>query len=231
MAKNELKSALIEYTKGIENLVDSNPDTDPKFGDLFTNFGVSGCVLMELFESDDFKKNTGFKLSPDTIDKAKLLLELGIQAMITRWFISFYKIHGENSYTDQQKEEDRRSYLTCVQQLLGLNSDAVIGLYLGFDKEWQWATFGNYPNLNEYAKLFYHRYCECITGERVDWKVIDSPMFVQYDPSQKFYYKNKLISPLEPSKAFRTYFAIGLTIVMFGKKLVELTDSSMKDIQ
>lgn len=231
MAKNELKSALVEYLKGIENLVDNNPDTAPQFVDLFKNFGLSGYIVVEQFESDHFKKVAGFKLGPDTIGKAKLLLELGIQAMITRWFISFYEIHGEDNYMDQQKEKDKRSYLTFVQQLIGLNSDAVIDLYLGFDKEWQWATFGNYPNLNEYAKLFYHRYCECITEKRVDWGLIDSPMFVQYDPSQNFYYKNRLISPLESSKAFRTYLTIGLTIGACGKTLVELTSSGMKDIQ
>lgn len=114
----------------------------------------------------------------DSLDKAKSLLELGIQVMVSRWF---WKWYSEKSHSSEEREDDVRVALINIQTFLDMRCKDTVNLYLGFDRE-----FLKYMPKDKdaesplpfcYADMFYQRYWECITGEQiVDWARLRFPL-------------------------------------------------------
>lgn len=114
----------------------------------------------------------------DSQDKAKSLHELGIQAMVSRWF---WKWYSEKGHPSEEREDDVRVSLLNIQTFLDMKCKDTVNLYLGFDRE-----FLQYmpkdkdakpPMAFSYVDMFYQRYWECITGEQiVDWARLRFPL-------------------------------------------------------
>lgn len=106
--------------------------------------------------------------------KAKLLLELGIQPMITFWCHNW---ESQESHSEEEKQTARVDALTSVQSFLGIDSENLIKLYLGFDKELMcWLKRERMTSVY-YDTMFYQRYCECLSGEQiVNWGRLRFPI-------------------------------------------------------
>jgi hypothetical protein len=117
----------------------------------------------------------GFGGIPDNLDKAKLTFELGIQAMVSAWFRSWY---SQKPHTYEEREDAARVALTNVQTFLEIGKRDTIELYLGFDREFQCLVRDKDPKLPFcYIDMFYQRYWECITGEQiVGWDKLRFPL-------------------------------------------------------
>jgi hypothetical protein len=117
----------------------------------------------------------GFGGIPDNLDKAKLTFELGIQAMVSAWFRSWY---SQKAHTYEEREDAVRVALTNVQTFLEISKRDTVELYLGFDREFQCLVRDKDPKLPFcYVDMFYQRYWECITGEQiVNWDKLRFPL-------------------------------------------------------
>jgi len=112
---------------------------------------------------------------PDSLYKAKLLLELGTQAMVSTWYWSWYR---QKSHAYEEKEDAVKAGLMNIQTFLDMRSEENIELYLGFDKEFQCIMKDENNRMPlYYTDMFHQRYWECITGERiVDWTKVQFPL-------------------------------------------------------
>jgi len=162
------------------------------------SWGVGANAIFE-----GFKKIPGCEMIPDSLDKAKLLLEVGIQAMISLWYHSW---ESQESHSDEEKEMAREISLRNVQTFLGLSSEDAIKLYLGFDRELQECLSGKYRDPDKlklhgtYVAVFCERCWECVTGEQiVDWSKLQFPT-ESYEEFVNACHKGKQHDIYEPLK-------------------------------
>ena len=114
-----------------------------------------------------------FKVTPRDLDKAKLLVELYVQPMISLWY---YEQESQKERSDEEKKLARRTAFENVQTFLGLSSEDSVKLYLGFDREFQVSIKGEGKE-DYYLGMFYQRLWECLTDERiVDWARLEFPI-------------------------------------------------------
>lgn len=112
---------------------------------------------------------------PDSLAKARPVLELGIQTMISSWF---WKWYSQRNYSEEVKTQVVWAALTNIQTLLGIETKDNVALYMGFDKEFQSIMNTEGKTLPIcYVDMFYQRYLECITGEQiVNWRELRFPL-------------------------------------------------------
>jgi hypothetical protein len=116
---------------------------------------------------------------PDNLDKARLLLQLGIQPMISIWYHNW---ESQESHADEEKLEVRTNSLMWIQTLLEIRSENLIKLYLCFDRQLMSFLSGELNSPYYYIDMFYQRYRECISGENiVEWSKIQFPIKLQRD--------------------------------------------------
>jgi hypothetical protein len=161
----------------------------------------------------------GCYIPPNNLSKAKILLELGIQPMITIWY---YNLESQISCSDEVKQAERIVALTIVQHFLGIDSDSSIKLYLGFDKELMCFLNDECESTALYAAMFYQRYWECIAGGNiVDWGKLRFPIESDSDLRNACHEgKYKLVG--SPNESVENTIALGVAIVdagcfMFGE--------------
>jgi hypothetical protein len=160
--KNDwLKSALTIYTTIATEFAEN------KFLlSTWLSWVMGGCAI---FKSGKWSE------MPDSLYKAKLLLELGTQAMVSIWYWSWYR---QKSHAYEEKEDAVKAGLMNIQTFLDMRSEENIELYLGFDKEFQCIMKDENNRMPlYYTDMFHQRYWECITGERiVDWTKVQFPL-------------------------------------------------------
>lgn len=141
---------------------------------VWNAWGYGALVVHEGLE-----KIPVFKITPNSLDKAKCLVELYLQPMISLWY---YDRESRREYSDEEKELARRTAFENVQSFLGISSEDSIKLYLGFDREFQ-ASVRRERGESYYLEIFYQRCWECLTSERiVDWSGLEFPIasFAQF---------------------------------------------------
>ena len=98
----------------------------------------------------------------DTLNKARLCFELGLQPMLTVW--QFERA------SDQSEEEIRNDYLKAqdlIDELHFTLSKDTVDLYMNFHRELRgYLTSTVYPKEN-YTGMFHLRYRECISTDRI----------------------------------------------------------------
>lgn len=140
----------------------------------YSAWSAWGLGANALFEG--LKNIPEFKMMPDSLDKGKLLLELGIQTMISLWYHN-WESQEKESHSDEEWEMARKISLRNVQTFLGISSEDSIKLYLGFDKELQCVLNRECTFPFCYMDMFYQRFRECITGDQiVDWGRLQFPI-------------------------------------------------------
>jgi hypothetical protein len=159
------RQALGEYLKTSEELADN------KFLlAMWRSWAIGGYALLV------HKKVTEtLSAMPDSLAKAKSLLELGTQTMVSSWF---WKWYHQRSHTEEQKGDAVWSGLTNLQKFLDIKTTDNVELYCGFNREFQliMATEGKSLPIC-YVDMFYQRYQECIRGEQiVKWKELSFPL-------------------------------------------------------
>ncbi|MFO8011167.1 MAG: hypothetical protein R6U89_10205 [Dehalococcoidia bacterium] len=131
-----------------------------------------GAGTLRLFE--EIRKTIPFKGIADSHEKARLLMELGVQPMITIW-------NHEMGTAESRSEEGIRALLSTSQHLIdekmwSLRADAV-DMYVGFDTGLQSYLSGEGDMGDVYAGTFQSRYFECITGKSfIHWDQLDFPV-------------------------------------------------------
>jgi hypothetical protein len=137
---------------------------------LWYSWGMGATAVFE-----GLKKILGCEMTPDSLDKAKHLLEAGIQPMISLWYHNW---ESQENHSSKEKERVRKISLANVQTLLSISSEDSIKLYLGLDKQLKLSLKGSEPYYYvDYVGLFYQRCRECITGEQiVDWTKLNFPI-------------------------------------------------------
>jgi len=201
-----LRAALDMYLDNISRAAESQFEYSVEYH----SWGVGAYAIFE-----GLKEVPRCKMTPDRLDKAKLLLEVGIQAMISFWY---HNLDSQESHSAEEKELARKVALGNVQTFLGINSEDSIELYLGFDRELQryLSKEGNVEhNLpNYYVSLFYKRCLECITGEQIfDWGKLQFPIESEAKVIQAVYkkdygFKEQISVSLHPVDSLKAWFAI-----------------------
>ena len=204
-----IQSALESYLQKVRN------ETKNKFE--YAKWCSWGRAAYAVYAS--MRTIKGCYMPPNNLNKAKLLLELGIQPMITIWY---YNLESQKSYPDEVKQAERIEALTMVQHFLGIDSENSIKLYLGFDKELSCFLNDECESTALYAAMFYQRYWECIAGANiVDWGKLRFPIESDSDLRNACYEgKYKLVG--RPNESVENTIALGVAIVdagcfMFGE--------------
>jgi hypothetical protein len=163
----------------------------------------------------------GFDRVPDDMNKAKRLLELGIQAMISRWYWNWER---QESHSEQDRLQARLISLQNVQTFLGINSEESIRVYLGFDKEFQLVMTRPGPSDSRrslpfsYIEMLCRRHRECTSGEViVDWQRVEFPI-ATYQELVKAFRPVKDLDQIDDSyqRQHQRYLAIWGTILSAG---------------
>lgn len=163
------------------------------------SWGAGAWALLE-----GLNKIPGCEMVPDSPGKAKLLLEVGIQAMISFWYRNW---ESQESHSDEEKEMARKIALGNTQTFLGINSEDSIKLYLGFDRELQCVLNGERNTSLYYVGMFYQRCRECITGEQIaDWGKLKFPI-ESYQQFMDVCHADKYLD-LWPDDSLRVFGAI-----------------------
>ena len=155
---------------------------------------------------EELKKIPEWRLTPDNLDSAKLLLEVYIQPMITCWFRSW---ESQESHSDEEKAEARSIAFRNVQTFLGISSEDSIKLYLGFDREFQALLNHERATPSYYMGMFHQRCCECVTSDQiVDWGKLQFPIesygqFLEACQKDKYHHSGD-----SPEQLLRAYTAI-----------------------
>jgi len=174
-----LRIALVTYLDNIYAATENQFEYS-----VWYSWGVGGYAIFE-----GLKEIPGCEMTPDSLDKAKLLLEVGIQAMISSWY---HNLDSQESHSAEEKELARKVALGNIQTFLGISSEDSIKLYLGFDRELQNVLKGE-DNAERsapfyYVHMFYIRCQECIRGEQiVDWNKLQFPVKAWLEVVGAFY--------------------------------------------
>jgi len=177
---------------------------------MWTSWALGGSSI---FHFDG--KEPVFTQKPDNLYRAKLLLELGMQAMVSWWFWQWF---SERSVSRHEREDAIKVSLLNIQTLLDVSSKDTLKLYHNFDKQLQptlenegkWLPF-------VYVDMFYQKYWECVTGEQtVDWVKLSFPVksHQQYSDSYRRGYRS-FIGDAEKAVSLWTYISVGAA-GMFG---------------
>ena len=115
-----------------------------------------------------------FNISSDSLDKAKCLINLLIQPMISIWFNNWEK---QKPHSSREMLEARKTAFENVQTFLGMSSSTVLSIHLILDVEL--TNFLNNINKSSayYTAIFHQRYRELMKGERiVEWNKLKVPI-------------------------------------------------------
>ena len=116
----------------------------------------------------------GFEIVPDSLYKARCLVDLFIQPMVSAWYHNW---ESQEKHSDEEKETVRRIAFKNVQTFLSISSQESIGLHLGFDKEFRAILNKERESTAFYVGMFHQRYRECATGEEiVEWDKLEFPI-------------------------------------------------------
>lgn len=163
--KDYLREALGEYLKTSEELAENRFQLA-----MWHSWSIGGYALL-------IHKKVSETLSamPDSPAKAKSLLELGTQTMVSSWFWKWYR---KKSHTEEEKGHAVWTGLTNIQNFLDIKTIDNVELYCGFNREFQAIIATESKRLPIfYIDMFHQRYQECIRGEQiVKWKELSFPL-------------------------------------------------------
>ncbi len=118
-----------------------------------------GAAATKLIQ--DFQKLPAFEVA-DTLNKARLCLELGLQPMLTVW-------HFERA--PEETEDTMRSCYTKVQdfidELRWTLKENTVDLYTNFDSELRIYLSSLARAKETYAGMFHLRYRECVSTDQI----------------------------------------------------------------
>jgi len=164
----------------------ANASAQSRFDHDLWNAWAKGAVEIRY----GLKEIPVFNMTPDSLDKAKRLFELYLQPMISLWFHDW---ESKRRLPDEEKASVRKVAFNNVQAFLGISSENAVKFYIGFDREFQ-SFMGKERKPFYYVGMFYQRYCECLTGERiVDWSKLEFPIkssaqFLNACDASKYHY-------------------------------------------
>lgn len=172
---------------------------------MWTSWAVGGSSIFH-FEG----KETAFTKKPDNLHKSKLLLELGMQAMISWWF---WQLFSERNVSRHEMDDVIEVGLLNIQTLLDVSSKDTLKLYYNFYKQLQptlenegkWLPF-------VYIDMFYQRYLECVAGEQtINWAKLSFPVksHQQYSDSYHGGHHNFILNDAEKVISLWTDISVG----------------------
>ncbi len=132
-----------------------------KSGSLKENYKWQACGAGAKKLLQDLQQLKAFEVA-DTLNKARLCLELGLQPMLTVW--QFERA------SEQSEEEIRNDYLKAqdlIDELHFTLSTDTVNLYMNFHRELRgYLSSMVYPKEN-YTGMFHLRYRECVSTDRI----------------------------------------------------------------
>ncbi len=120
-------------------------------------------------------RKPGFKTTLDSLNKAKLLLELAAQPMISMWH---HNLEKQEPNSEQESYEAREGAFQNIQLFCsGMRSESRLKIAMGLDNELRLFLDRKRKSLGFYVGIFSKRYIECASGGRlVDWENFHSPI-------------------------------------------------------
>ena len=120
-----------------------------------------------------------FKTAPDSLEKAKCVLNLFIQPMVTIWYHNW---EGQEPHSAEEMLEARRIAWNNIQAFLGRMSSETLSIHAILDAELVYRLVGLRESSFYYIEMFHQRYRECVTGQRiVDWNKLKVPIETSQD--------------------------------------------------
>jgi len=116
----------------------------------------------------------GFDIVPDSLDKAKCIVNLLIQPMISVWYHNWEK---QEPHSAEEMLEARKIAFENVQTFLGMFSSDTLTIHLILDVELTYRLNDLRKSSAYYIGMFHQRYQECVTGEQiVKWDKLRIPI-------------------------------------------------------
>lgn len=116
----------------------------------------------------------GFDMFPVSLDRAKSLVSLFIQPMVSIWLHNW---ESQEEHSKQDKDLARRIAFENIHGFLGINSQKSIDLCIALDLELKRFLEKEVAVSIYYVGMFHQRYRECINGTRiVKWERVQSPI-------------------------------------------------------
>lgn len=115
-----------------------------------------------------------FKTIPDSLPKAKSVVELLIQPMVSMWYHNW---ETQEEHPDEEKEMTRRISFQNVQNFLDLPSEESMKILVGLDEQLRVFLEGKVNTPILYIIAFHMRYCECVTDKPIiKWDKLRFPV-------------------------------------------------------
>lgn len=115
-----------------------------------------------------------FNIAPDSLEKAKCVVNLFIQPMISIWYHNWEK---QELHSAEEMFEAREIAFGNVQTFLGRHSSEMLSAHLILDVELTYRLNNLKESSFDYIGMFHQRYRECVTGERiVEWDRLKVPI-------------------------------------------------------
>lgn len=116
----------------------------------------------------------GYEFIPDNLDKAKNLVSLFIQPMISIWHDNWEK---QEWHSSEEMMKARRVAFENVQTFLHIQSPNITAIHFILDIELTYFLNNLRKSTAYYVGMFYQRYRECMTGENiVEWYNLKVPI-------------------------------------------------------
>lgn len=115
-----------------------------------------------------------FNTTPDSLERAKCVVNLLIQPMISIWYHNWEK---QELRSAEQMFEAREIAFGNVQAFLGMHSSEILSINFILDAELTCRLNNLKKQSFDYIAMFYQRYQECVKGERiVQWDKLKIPI-------------------------------------------------------
>ncbi len=147
----------------------------------------------------------GFEIAPDNLDKARCLVNLLIQPMISIWYNNWEK---QEPHSVEEMIEAREIAFANAQAFSGIQRSNMLTVSAILDVELTYRLNDLRKSSAYYIGMFHQRYQECITGEKiVEWDKLKVPIetwadFVNHCDKNR--YKN-----LDMNSSVATFALIG----------------------
>ena len=146
-----------------------------------------------------------FEITFDSLDKAKCLVNLLVQPMISIWYDNWEK---QEPHSAEEMMETRKNAFNNVRSFLGIQSSNTLTIHLILDAELTYRLNDLRKSSSYYIGMFHQRYQECVTGVRiVEWDKLKVPIETWEDFANhcdKDRYKN-----LDMNSSVATFALIG----------------------
>lgn len=164
MSKSYLDKAYDIYFQSVSNNAENRFELA-----LWSAWG-SGAIVID----GGLSAIPGFDIAPDSLDKAKCLVNLLIQPMISVWFYNWEK---QELHSSEEMLEARKIDFGNVQTFLGIRSSDMLTIHLILDLELTYLLNHLRNTCVYYIGMFHPRYQECLKGERiVEWDKLKVPI-------------------------------------------------------